>query len=88
LMTNASQVGMARAAVREVEMTPTPIPAENVVAGNPEASMALVWKNEASTVGLGVWHCTPGTFYLEAPDETVVLIEGHATLTAPARRSS
>lgn len=70
-----------KASVVEASLSPAPIPAEDVVSGSPEASVAVIWANEERTLGVGVWHCTPGTFYGTAPDETVVLIEGRATLT-------
>jgi uncharacterized cupin superfamily protein len=58
-----------------------PIPADDVVSATPEASVALLWRNEDGTLFNGVWSCTPGVFYLDHADETVVFIEGRATVT-------
>jgi uncharacterized cupin superfamily protein len=60
---------------------PAPIPAEDIVSGTPEASVALLWRNQDGTLFSGVWHCTPGVFWLDHADETVTLIQGRATIT-------
>jgi uncharacterized cupin superfamily protein len=65
----------------EMPLTASPIPTEDIVAGEPEAFVSLLWHNEERTLGNGYWYCTPGTFYLHHPDETVVILEGRVTVT-------
>jgi uncharacterized cupin superfamily protein len=67
--------------VATAPVEPGPIPAEDVVSGDPQASAVVLWRNEEGTLFNGVWHCTPGSFYLDHADETVAFIEGHATVT-------
>lgn len=62
-------------------LEPCPIPAEDIVSGEPEAHWAVMWQSEDRQLFNGVWHCTPGSFYLDNNDETVCLIEGRATVT-------
>ncbi len=70
------KLSISRAAVE-----PAPIPDDDIVSGTPQASVAILWRNREGTLFNGVWHCTPGTFYLEHADETVAFIEGRATIT-------
>ncbi len=67
--------------IAEAPVEPAPIAAEDVVSGEPQASVAMLWRNEQGTLFNGVWHCTPGAFYLDHADETVAFIEGRATVT-------
>jgi uncharacterized protein len=60
---------------------PCPIPAEDIVSGEPQAQWAVMWQSDDGHLFNGVWHCTPGAFYLDNADETVCLIEGRATVT-------
>jgi uncharacterized protein len=62
-------------------LEPDLLPAENIVAGDPQASVAVLWRNEEGTLFNGVWHCTPGTFWLDHAAETVALLEGRVTVT-------
>jgi uncharacterized cupin superfamily protein len=62
-------------------LEPSPIPPEDLVSGAPEAHWAVMWRSEDGRLFNGVWHCTPGAFYLDGNDETVCLIEGRATVT-------
>lgn len=62
-------------------MEPDPLPAGDIVSGDPQASVAVLWRNEEGTLFNGVWHCTPGSFYLDHAAETVALIEGRVTVT-------
>ena len=70
-----------KASVLEAELEPAPIPAEDVISGNPEASWLLLWRTPDGTLYNGIWHCTPGVFMLNHPGETVCFIEGRATIT-------
>jgi uncharacterized protein len=68
--------------VLDAELEPMEIPAADVVSGTPEAAWAMLWRNDEGTLFNGVWHCTPGVFYLDHADETVTLLEGRATVSA------
>lgn len=80
-MSNNEIARVAKLSVARAPVQPAPIPAKDIVYGKPEASVALLWRNEAGTLFNGVWHCTPGGFYLDHADETVAFIEGRATVT-------
>jgi uncharacterized protein len=67
--------------VLDAPMEPAPIPAEDVIAGEPESTMAILWRSEDDKLYNGVWHCTPGVFMLTHPGETICLVEGRATIT-------
>lgn len=62
-------------------MEPAPIPAEDIISGSPESTMAILWRSEDDKLYNGVWHCTPGEFMLTHPGETICLVEGSATIT-------
>jgi uncharacterized protein len=68
-------------AVLDAPLEPAPIPAEDVIAGEPESTMAILWRSDDDKLYNGVWHCTPGVFMLTHPGETVCLVEGRATIT-------
>jgi uncharacterized cupin superfamily protein len=67
--------------VLDAPMEPAPIPAEDIISGSPESSMAILWRSDDNTLYNGVWHCTPGVFTLTHPGETICLVEGRATIT-------
>jgi uncharacterized protein len=67
--------------VLDAPMEPAPIPAEDIISGSPESSMAILWRSDDNTLYNGVWHCTPGVFMLTHPGETICLVEGRATIT-------
>jgi hypothetical protein len=67
--------------VASAEVQPAPIPAEDIVSGAPEAHWAVLWRSDDGELFNGVWHCTPGAFYLDGANETVCIIEGRATVT-------
>jgi uncharacterized protein len=80
-MSDTTAARVAKLSIAGAAVEPAPIPAEDIVSGTPEASWLLLWRNEAGTLFNGVWHCTPGSFYLDHADETVAFIEGRATVT-------
>ncbi|ADB49069.1 cupin domain-containing protein [Conexibacter woesei] len=80
-MPNDNAARVLHVSVVDAPLEPAPIPAQDIVSGAPEAFVTLLWRNEEGTLFNGVWHCTPGTFYLDHPDETVAFIEGRATVT-------
>jgi len=67
--------------VRDAPVEPAPIPAEDIIEGSPESTMAILWRSEDDKLYNGVWHCTPGVFMLSHPGETICLVEGRATIT-------
>lgn len=67
--------------VLDAPLEPAPIPAEDVISGEPESTMAILWRSEDDKLYNGVWHCTPGVFWLSHPGETICLVEGRATIT-------
>jgi uncharacterized cupin superfamily protein len=67
--------------VVDAPVQPAPIPAEDIISGNPESTMAVLWQSEDNTLYNGVWHCTPGVFMLTHPGETICLVQGSATIT-------
>ena len=48
-------------AARNAELEDWPIPAEQIVAGQPRARGTVLHEGPEGT-GCGVWECTPGTF--------------------------
>jgi uncharacterized cupin superfamily protein len=67
--------------VLDAPMEPAPIPAEDIISGAPESTMAILWRSDDDKLYNGVWHCTPGAFMLSHPGETICLVEGRATIT-------
>src|SRR5262249_33468973 len=72
---------IATYSVLDAPMSPAPIPEEDIISGSPESTMAILWQSEDNTLYNGVWHCTPGTFMLTHPGETICLVEGRVTIT-------
>jgi uncharacterized cupin superfamily protein len=67
--------------VVDAPVEPAPIPAEDIISGEPESTMAILWRTDDGKLSNGVWHCTPGVFMLSSPGETITLIEGDVTIT-------
>ncbi|MCW3031149.1 MAG: protein of unknown function cupin 3 [Solirubrobacterales bacterium] len=67
--------------VREAPVEPAPIPPEDIISGEPESTMAILWRSDDGRLYNGVWHCTPGVFMLSSPGETITLIDGDVTIT-------
>jgi uncharacterized protein len=67
--------------VLDAPVEPAPIPPEDIISGEPESTMAILWRTEDGKLYNGVWHCTPGVFMLSSPGETITLIEGDVTIT-------
>jgi uncharacterized cupin superfamily protein len=67
--------------VLDAPMEPAPIPPEDIISGEPISSMAILWRSDDNTHYNGVWHCTPGVFWLTSPAETICLVEGRCTIT-------
>lgn len=81
MSTQASAVTVVKAGVPDVQLEPWPIPAEQVIAGDPQASGFILWKSADGTLANGVWECTPGTFMWVHADETLCLVAGRVTVT-------
>lgn len=67
--------------VRDAPVEPAPIPPQDIISGNPQSTMAILWRSDDGKLYNGVWHCTPGVFMLTSPAETICLIEGKVTIT-------
>jgi uncharacterized cupin superfamily protein len=67
--------------VLDAPMEPAPIPEEDIIAGEPVSTVAILWRSDDDKLYNGVWHCTPGSFYLTHPGETICFVEGRATIT-------
>jgi uncharacterized cupin superfamily protein len=67
--------------VRDAPVEPAPIPPQDIISGNPESTMAILWRSDDGKLYNGVWHCTPGVFMLSSPAETITLVEGRVTIT-------
>ncbi len=67
--------------VVDAPVEPAPIPVEDIISGEPESTMAILWRTDDGKLYNGVWHCTPGVFMLSSPGETITLIEGDVTIT-------
>jgi uncharacterized cupin superfamily protein len=66
---------------RDAVLRPAPIPPQNVLAGNPVARNALLYKSIDGLQFTLMWHCTAGSFrWYYDEDETVMLLEGGMTL--------
>jgi uncharacterized cupin superfamily protein len=67
--------------VRDATLEAWPIPAEQVLEGDPQASGLLLWKSDDSKLANGIWECTPGRFTWIHADETLCLVDGKVTVT-------
>jgi uncharacterized protein len=67
--------------VVDAPVEPAPIPPQDIISGEPESTMAILWRTDDGKLYNGVWHCTPGVFMLSSPGETITLIEGDVTIT-------
>ena len=63
------------------DLAPAPIPAVNVIDGQPEASAVLLAERPGG-LAAGLWSCTPGRFRWDyACDEVAHIVEGAAVIT-------
>lgn len=69
---------VAAIAAADAELEPDPLEPEQIIAGDPQTSAAVV--ASASGGESGVWRCTPGKFSDVEADETFVVLEGRATI--------
>jgi len=67
--------------VRDAQLDPWPIAAEQVIEGDPQARGMILWKSADGTLANGIWECTPGTFSWVHPNETLVLVDGEVAVT-------
>lgn len=80
-MAEATISGVRREKVLEAALEPWPIPADQILAGEPQASGAILWKSDDGTLANGIWECTPGTFSWLHQNETLCLVSGCVTVT-------
>lgn len=69
--------------VDELEMEPSPIEPSWIIAGQPEARIALHSRSGDDAATTAIWDCTAGEFRWHFDwDETVVILEGEVHVTA------
>lgn len=74
--------GVVAETVTDVALGPAPIPAEDIVEGDPKGSTAVLRSSDDKRLNNGVWECTPGKFYLPHNyEETVTIVRGRVTVT-------
>jgi uncharacterized protein len=72
---------LSHATDRRRDLPPAPIPACNVIDGQPEASAVLLAERPGG-LAAGLWTCTPGRFRWDyASDEVAHIVEGSAIIT-------
>ena len=67
--------------VEDAVLGPAPIPADDIISGDPQSTMAILWRSDDNKLYNGIWECTPGVFTLSHPGETVCCVQGRATIT-------
>ena len=73
--------GIEVAASDSVVWKPAPIPASDVVCGNPTARNSVVFQSADRLQFTLMWHCTAGSFrWFYDEDETILLLDGGMTL--------
>ncbi len=85
MSTQPTATSVQRASVLAAELDPWPIPADQIVEGDPQAAGSILWKSEDGTLANGIWECTPGTFNWVHAGETLCLVEGRVTVTPEGR---
>ena len=74
--------------IPEARLDSWPLPAEAIVEGKPNAQGLVLWKSDDVRLVSGIWACSPGSFRWNwTYDETVVVVEGRATVTTGDGRS-
>jgi uncharacterized protein len=67
----------ATASISEVQLSPAPINADWIRAGQPVARNAILSKSADGTASTFIWDCTSGTFdWIYGVDETIYFLEG------------
>lgn len=67
--------------VDQADLDPWPLPEEQVLGGDPQASGKLIWQSDDGTLANGIWECTPGSFDYTHADETAWVLAGSGTIT-------
>ncbi len=74
--------GIVAVGVLDAPLIAAEIPPEDVVEGTPAATSFQLRAADDGVVRSGVWHCTPGKFFLpHVHEETVTIVRGRATVT-------
>jgi uncharacterized protein len=82
-MASATDLHALTARFDDVELVPWPLRPEQVIAGEPVAEGAVVWRSSDRRMASGLWTCTPGTFGRVYPwTETAAILAGEATIRA------
>lgn len=81
MSTTADTHGGIGVDARTAELTAWPIPADQILEGDPEARGVVFSRSSDRRMLRGVWRCGAGTFTWHFGwDETLVVIEGDATV--------
>ena len=67
--------------VSDAQLDPSPLTPEQVLEGDPQSSVKILWASDDGTQASGIWECTPGTFTWEHTNETAGFVQGKATIT-------
>src|ERR1700726_2591745 len=67
--------------VLSAPLDPWPLDPAQVLEGDPKASGTVLWRSADERLAVGIWHCTAGSFSWDHVDETLVVIEGRATVS-------
>lgn len=68
--------------IREAALDSWPLSKESITQGQPKASGKVLSKSDDARVVAGIWACSPGQFrWSWSYDETVVVVDGRATVT-------
>jgi uncharacterized cupin superfamily protein len=68
--------------VPNAQLASWPLPADAITQGEPRAAGVVLHKSDDVRIVNGIWACSPGQFRWNwSYDETVVVVEGRATVT-------
>ena len=66
-------------------LDPWPIPADQILSGDPQAKGSILWQSDDRRLLNGIWECSAGSFTWEYTwSETIYLLEGHILMTDSA----
>ena len=66
----------------EVKLEGFEMPADTVIDGNPNPSLAVMWRSDDRRKVMGIYECTPGKFrYVMPADEMAYILKGRARCT-------
>jgi uncharacterized protein len=66
--------------IADAELDPDPLDPAAILAGDPQASDAVIWESEDGRIVRGIWQCTPGVVADVEQDEMFVVVSGRASI--------